>query len=109
MPEMEQIASDVAGKKVELLFQPHVGPFDRGILSSVYCDPKKEMSQKDLLDLYNEFYAGEPPPPGDPPGSQPAMHHLTEEGQGDVPVGDRTAETGLLGELRIHVKGIEIR
>ena len=59
MPEMEQIASDVAGEKVELLFQPHVGPFDRGILSSVYCDPKKQLSQKDLLDLYNEFYAGE--------------------------------------------------
>ncbi len=59
MPEMEQIASDVAGEKVELLFQPHVGPFDRGILSSVYCDPKKEMSQKDLLDLYNEFYGSE--------------------------------------------------
>ncbi|HEG44300.1 MAG TPA: N-acetyl-gamma-glutamyl-phosphate reductase [Phycisphaerales bacterium] len=59
MPEMEQIASDVAGEKVELLFQPHVGPFDRGILSSVYCDPKKEMSQKELSDLYNDFYGSE--------------------------------------------------
>jgi N-acetyl-gamma-glutamyl-phosphate reductase len=59
MPEMEQIASDVAGEKVDLLFQPHVGAFDRGILSSVYCDPKKDMSQKELLDLYNEFYKGE--------------------------------------------------
>ena len=59
MPEMEQIASDVAGEKVELLFQPNVGPFDRGILSSVYCDPKKELSQKELGNLYNEFYKGE--------------------------------------------------
>jgi N-acetyl-gamma-glutamyl-phosphate reductase len=32
MPEIEQITSDVAGKKVTVLFQPHVGPFDRGIL-----------------------------------------------------------------------------
>ena len=38
---MEQIASDVAGRSVTILFQPHVGPFDRGILSTVYMEPKK--------------------------------------------------------------------
>ena len=59
MPEMEQIASDVAGEKVELLFQPHVGPFDRGILSSVYCDPKRDIGQAELLELYNAFYGDE--------------------------------------------------
>jgi N-acetyl-gamma-glutamyl-phosphate reductase len=59
MPEMEQIASEVAGEKVEMLFQPHVGPFDRGILSSVYSDPKKELSQEQLSDLYNDFYKDE--------------------------------------------------
>lgn len=60
MPEMEQVASDIAGRPVELLFQPHVGPFDRGILSSVYCDPEKSITPKQLQDLYQEFYQHEP-------------------------------------------------
>lgn len=59
-PEIEQIASELAGKNVEILFQPHVGPFDRGILSSIYCDPKKEMNQAELIELYRDFYKSEP-------------------------------------------------
>ena len=60
MPEMEQIAGAVAGSKVGVLFQPHVGPFDRGILSSVYCRPAKEATSERLGQLYNEFYKSEP-------------------------------------------------
>jgi N-acetyl-gamma-glutamyl-phosphate reductase len=60
MPEIEQIASDVAGKNVTVLFQPHVGPFDRGILSTVYCQPKQQLSNDELSQLFHEFYAGEP-------------------------------------------------
>ena len=60
MPEIEQIASDVSGKKVTVLFQPHVGPFDRGILSTVYCLPKKKLSNDELSELYNDFYQDEP-------------------------------------------------
>ncbi len=69
-PEMEQIAGEIAGllgagplgtgKDVQILFQPHVGPFDRGILSSVYCQPKGKTSSEQLLKLYNDFYANEP-------------------------------------------------
>jgi N-acetyl-gamma-glutamyl-phosphate reductase len=60
MPEIEQIASDVAGKKVTVLFQPHVGPFDRGILSTVYCRPIQKVSDEKLLKLYQDFYEAEP-------------------------------------------------
>jgi N-acetyl-gamma-glutamyl-phosphate reductase len=60
LPEMEQIASEIAGRDVQILFQPHAGPFDRGILSSVYCQPKKKMSNEQLAKLYNSFYADEP-------------------------------------------------
>jgi len=60
MPEIEQIASDVAGKKVTVLFQPHVGPFDRGILSTAYCQPKKNLGNEQLLQLYDDFYEAEP-------------------------------------------------
>ena len=59
MPEMEQVASDVAGKAVELLFQPHVGCFDRGILSTVYCKPVGDVTPGELNSLYGKFYADE--------------------------------------------------
>jgi N-acetyl-gamma-glutamyl-phosphate reductase len=60
MPEMEQIAADVAGKPVMILFQPHAGPFDLGILSTVYCKPKGKVTNEQLVKLYKDFYAGEP-------------------------------------------------
>jgi len=60
MPEMEQIASEIAGTEVRILFQPHVGPFDRGILSTVYSQPEQDISGERLLELYNDFYSGEP-------------------------------------------------
>ena len=59
-PEIEQIASDVAGTKVQVLFQPHVGPFDRGILTTVYCRPKGQIKAEQLLPLYADFYKSEP-------------------------------------------------
>jgi N-acetyl-gamma-glutamyl-phosphate reductase len=59
MPEMEQIAGEVAGSDVNILFQPHAGPFDRGILSTVYCQPKKKADGAQLAKLYKDFYADE--------------------------------------------------
>jgi len=59
-PEMEQIAGNIAGTDVQVLFQPHAGPFDRGILSSVYCRPKQKLDNEQLGGLYLDFYDGEP-------------------------------------------------
>jgi N-acetyl-gamma-glutamyl-phosphate reductase len=60
MPEMEQIAGGITGCDVRILFQPHVGPFDRGILSTVYSQPKQKTGNEQLMQLYNDFYANEP-------------------------------------------------
>jgi len=60
MPEMEQIAGEIAGTDVQMLFQPHAGPFDRGILSTIYCQPKRKIDSEQLSALYRKFYAGEP-------------------------------------------------
>jgi len=59
MPEMEQIAGEVCGGDVQILFQPHAGPFDRGILSTVYCVPKKKIGTEELSQLYRDFYSSE--------------------------------------------------
>jgi N-acetyl-gamma-glutamyl-phosphate reductase len=60
MPEMEQVAGEIAGAEVTILFQPHAGSFDRGILSTVYCQPMEKVTGEQLTKLYEEFYAGEP-------------------------------------------------
>ncbi len=59
MPEMEQVAGEIAGKEVNILFQPHVGPFDRGILSTLYCRPTSGITSEKLLEMYKEFYCCE--------------------------------------------------
>jgi N-acetyl-gamma-glutamyl-phosphate reductase len=58
-PEMEQIAGEITGKSFEVLFQPHVGPFDYGILSTIYCEPKEKITAEKLTELYKEFYKNE--------------------------------------------------
>ena len=60
MPEIEQIAGEIAGSDVKVLFQPHVGPFDRGILSTVYTEPVKAIGGEQLAQLYADFYDDEP-------------------------------------------------
>jgi len=60
MPEMEQIAGELAGCDVGMLFQPYAACFDRGIYSTVYCQPKEKTSSERLWQLYNDFYSSEP-------------------------------------------------
>ncbi len=60
MPEMEQVAAELAGREVRILFQPHVGPFDRGILSTVYCRPTEKVGEAQLRALYEDLYRPEP-------------------------------------------------
>ncbi len=61
MPEMEQLAALVSGQKyAQVLFQPHAGPFDRGILSAIYTRPDVQVASEQLTELYHDFYASEP-------------------------------------------------
>ena len=60
LPEIEQILSDFSGSAIEVLFQPHVASFDRGIAESIYCRPLNRTDPKELLKLYRNFYKDEP-------------------------------------------------
>ena len=60
IPEIEQELSVLAGTKIALTFTPHLVPMDRGILSTIYSQPRKEAKLTDLLTLYRDFYQGEP-------------------------------------------------
>jgi N-acetyl-gamma-glutamyl-phosphate reductase len=47
-----------AGKKVEVLFTPHLIPMERGILSTLYCDLAPGIVEADILACLRKRYAG---------------------------------------------------
>jgi N-acetyl-gamma-glutamyl-phosphate reductase len=59
-PEIEQELSLLAGEHLVITFTPHLVPMDRGILSTIYVTPRTAMTTEKLVQLYQEFYSGEP-------------------------------------------------
>jgi N-acetyl-gamma-glutamyl-phosphate reductase len=59
-PEINQELSKLAGEKVRAHFTPHLIPIVRGILSTAHVFLKKPAEKGILLELYREFYEGEP-------------------------------------------------
>ncbi|MFZ4857335.1 MAG: N-acetyl-gamma-glutamyl-phosphate reductase [Desulfuromonadaceae bacterium] len=59
-PEIEQELSLLAGEQLNITFTPHLVPMDRGILSTIYATAKKSLVTETIVQLYQDFYAGEP-------------------------------------------------
>jgi len=59
-PEIEQELSVIAGKDVRINFTPHLGPYDRGILTTIYARLKGKAETKKILGIYKKAYAEEP-------------------------------------------------
>jgi N-acetyl-gamma-glutamyl-phosphate reductase len=58
VPEMEQELGKISGKKVNVVFTPHLVPMTRGILSTIYV--KTDKSLEEIHEAYLEFYRNEP-------------------------------------------------
>jgi N-acetyl-gamma-glutamyl-phosphate reductase len=58
-PEIEQELSVLAGEEFNISFVPHLLPVKRGILSTIYATLKKDVTLKQLHDVYSSFYAQE--------------------------------------------------
>lgn len=56
-PEIEQVLSDIAGDRVEVVFTPHLMPMDRGIFTTAYADLLRPRDEDELLSVYRDFYA----------------------------------------------------
>ena len=44
---------------MEVTFTPHLLPINRGILSTIYCETKNNLSLKSIHQIYDEFYKNE--------------------------------------------------
>lgn len=59
-PEIEQELSEIAKSAVSILFAPHLVPMSRGILSTMYVELKRGVSETGLTKLYQTFYRNDP-------------------------------------------------
>ena len=59
-PEIEQELSAVAGKGIKVNFTPHLAPFERGILTTIYAGLAKSAGTEKVIDFYKKAYAKEP-------------------------------------------------
>jgi N-acetyl-gamma-glutamyl-phosphate reductase len=59
-PEIEQILGRATGKRVSVIFTPHLTPMDRGILSAIYARPTQPLSESTVLSVLRDAYAGQP-------------------------------------------------
>lgn len=58
-PEIEEIATWLAGREMKVSFTPHLAPMVRGIFSTIHIAGGKN-STAELTELYQDFYRDEP-------------------------------------------------
>lgn len=58
--EIEEQLSGLAQEPVQIQFTPHLLPVDRGILSTIYTQPKEKVTEKEVRALYKSFYKTHP-------------------------------------------------
>lgn len=58
-PEIRQALKDATGRDIDFVFQPHSGPFVRGIFVTAAIRLTADVTQSDLTALYSSAYSGE--------------------------------------------------
>ncbi|MDK2821316.1 MAG: N-acetyl-gamma-glutamyl-phosphate reductase [Clostridia bacterium] len=59
-PEIEQELTNLSGENINILFTPHLLPISRGILSTMYANLAKTVTEEELRQVYQEFYSESP-------------------------------------------------
>ncbi len=75
-PEIEQELSLLAGRPVQVSFNPHLVPMNRGILSTVYTRLKTGVTPDDVDEVYRKFWNGAPWVRVLPKGRLPETRHV---------------------------------
>lgn len=58
VPEMEEKLEKMAGRRINVVFVPHLVPMNRGILCTIYLET--HLKVEETHELYSEFYKDEP-------------------------------------------------
>jgi len=57
-PEIEEILSFETGKNIKITFVPHLIPMTRGMLTTIYARPGKNVTPGDINGCLSSFYSG---------------------------------------------------
>jgi N-acetyl-gamma-glutamyl-phosphate reductase len=106
-PEIEQELNSLAGETFAISFTPHLLPVKRGILSTIYANLKKDITEPELHSLYSSFYAGEKFVRICPPGSFPNISSVCGSNFCDIglTVDPRTTRVIIVSAIDNLVKG----
>ncbi len=74
--EIEQELSKFASKDIMVSFTPHLVPLKRGILSTIYANLTKDVTDEEIYEFYKEFYMGEQFVRIYEPGKLPETNHV---------------------------------
>lgn len=58
--EIQEIINLFSNTDSSVLFTPHLLPVDRGILSTCYTKPVKDVSESEIRNVFREYYGDEP-------------------------------------------------
>ena len=59
-PEIKQEIDKLSNSNINLVFTPHLLPINRGILSTIYLAAKIKTTEKEIIEMYKEFYKDSP-------------------------------------------------
>jgi N-acetyl-gamma-glutamyl-phosphate reductase len=59
-PEIEQELSRICGQELNVSFNPHLLPIDRGILSTIYTVCRDDLEEDRLRAIYEDYYSRHP-------------------------------------------------
>ena len=107
IPEIEQELSKIAGEAITVTFTPHILPMERGMISTIYVSPGREISADELKDIYSRRYAGEPFVRFMGPGKIPDVRNIVNTNYCDIGayVDGRTKKLVIISAIDNLVKG----
>jgi N-acetyl-gamma-glutamyl-phosphate reductase len=106
-PEISQVLSKVSGKKLQIVFVPHLLPIERGILATIYLKKSSgaKLKAKSLVELYKKFYKGEPFIRIKPEGVFPRIKDVVKTNFCDIGVKDFGSSIIVIGAIDNLLKG----
>lgn len=91
IPEIEQTIQNYSGNQVTITFSPHLVPMTRGMMCTVYASLEKEISTKQIVERYKQFYEPHPFVRVREPGTWPSTKEV---------YGSNYCDIGLLSDKR---------
>jgi N-acetyl-gamma-glutamyl-phosphate reductase len=85
-PEIHSVLHRATGQRISVSFVPHVLPIQRGILSTIFCKRRQDISLQDIWKMYERIYEKEPFIRLYPVGHAPDLQSVRESNFVDISI-----------------------